>query len=310
MNQDAIGAGWLLAALDRFPFAGYGLLAALLVVAVLGVVALSLSRAARERDSRTERRVVAERELELRRETYLPAAEALAHAQEFIAKYPQLELDREASRVLVDHLAGALGRVQLVGSERVLKACSAASSEFTNAFLSLTAKRRPLAELSEEIEHLDQRVAQLGYERDQLLGNLTRMAGDSVDDAGSMWTDANLRFDRLHREVSAALDQRRERQKERARLRRTLDKDAAQHALRLLKLAVPAYLAMRRELELPLDEEEYRAIAQQQIRNLERQIEKLGPRRQGEAERRAAAPAKPAAASPETRLKVALRNSG
>lgn len=90
-----------------------------------------------------------------------------------------------------------------------------------------------------------------------------------------MWNDLNLRFDKLHRQIAAALDERAAKLAARNQLRHELAFQAARCSLKLAKLAVPAYLAIRAELQMPIDEDEYRSLAHSNIGELEHAVSRL-----------------------------------
>jgi chromosome segregation ATPase len=191
----------------------------------------------------------------------------------------------------------------------------AVATEFTNSYLALAARRQPIAALKAEIEALTDRIEQLSVERDHQLSAITRMAGAEADEQ-SVWNDMNLRFDRLHRELSAALDQRKSKQAQRTQLEHEFMLEAAQASLRLAKLAVPAYLALRDELHLDIDEAQYRAAAQKNIGEIERHLKNLAqPQGANKAARDKAQPRREPVIKMdepvhEKRLRMVLKRSG
>jgi len=300
-----------------------------LALFVIAVVALAVGlgaradRNARRQIERDHQRQAAERAQALRREVYLPAAEAIARAQELIAKLPGLDLSREAAQAVIDQVAGALGRVHLVGSEETLRATTAVSAEFSAAYLALAAKRRPITELQNEIDGLDVKVRHLSYERDQLMASITRMAGDGMEQHAALWSDMNLRFDKLHREIANLLNRRGDKVGALSAAQHAYALEAAQHALKLSKLAVPAYLALRAELGMAIDETGYRLLSQRAISEIERQYQQLAgpvqapprpaadPAKQPAAAADGAAEPRPAGTEQphETRLRMVLKKN-
>jgi hypothetical protein len=253
-------------------------LAVALVALCAGVWLTHWQRRNEERaGEREDERRGAESTLALRREVYLPAAEAIARAQDFLGKYPGKDWAREEGSVVLDYLNGALGRVQVIGTERAIQASMAVATEFSISFLTLTGRRRPINEIDQEIEHIDSKVAHMSYERDQLLGRITRASSEGLEGQG-IWNDLNLRFDKLHRQIAATLEERAQKVAERGRLKHELAVQAAQCSLKLAKLAVPAYLAIREELSMPIDEEAYRTLAHSNIGELEHAVRRLGTR--------------------------------
>ncbi|MCO4321601.1 hypothetical protein [Aliidiomarina quisquiliarum] len=216
-----------------------------------------------------------ERDFLLRRDVYLSAAEAIARAQEFLTKTAGLDLNRQAASQVVDHVVGALGRVHLVASERTLKATMAFSTELDLAYIDLMARKQPLVILQNEIESLDRKISQLAYERDNLLASLTRLASDEPEQHGSIWSEMNLRFDKLHRDISKLGTERCDKVATLARLRREFSSNSAKSSLKLAKLGIPLYLAFRAELGLPLDELDYRGLATQNFAEIEKALRLL-----------------------------------
>lgn len=282
------------------------LLAGLLGLAAV-LVFLRADQTERRRIERNFQQQAADREFALRREVYLPAAEAIARAQDFLGKFPRLDMSRDQAQVVVDHIVGALGKAQLVASETSVQAVMAVASEFTSSYLALAARRQPLAKLAAELADLDKAIEHLAVERDHLLANLTRLSGDSAADKGGQWSDMNRRFDKLHREIGSLLGQRKDKLGQRAAAEHELELEGVQSALRLAKLSVPAYLALREELKLDLDESHYRALAQRSIGELERCLNAL---RQPRAERQRREPVIPPQPAGNTELQVALKHSG
>lgn len=314
--------------LERFLHHAWSLLASLqaldylmLLAGLIGVAAvlvfLRADQTERRRIERDFQQRAADREFALRREVYLPAAEAIARAQDFLGKFPRMDMSRDQAQVVVDHIVGALGKAQLVASEASVQPVMAVATEFTSSYLALAARRQPLTKLAAELADLDKAIDHLAVERDHLLANLTRLAGDSAADKGGQWSDMNQRFDKLHREIGGLLGQRKDKLAQRAAAEHEFELEGAQSALRLAKLSVPAYLALRDELRLELDESQYRAMAQRSIGEIERNLSVLKqPRAERQPGRKDGSvsvrrePVIPPEPAHDTQLRVALKRGG
>lgn len=288
--------------------------AALLSVAVVFLF-MRADQTARIQMERELRQGMDEREAMLRKEVYLPAAEAIAQAQDFLGRLPAADMARDQLRLVAAQVAGALGRAQLVASEASMRPLSAVTAELTKSQLGLLARRQPLDRLKVELEELDRSIAHLAVERDHLLASLTRCAADTGADQNIAWHEVNARFDKAHREISSLLGQRKDRQALKSRLEHELSLEAIQSALRLTKLALPAYMALRDELRLDTPESEYRVMAQRSISEIERHLQTLLEPERKRADRGAAQPeppgpktAPPSHAEDGPKLKVVLKN--
>jgi hypothetical protein len=271
-DPDLLMVANVLAWLSALPLFVHVLLAAAVIALIGAAIYSGTSRAARSRAERDHHQRVDEREFALRRDLYPAAAEAIARAQDFLARFPGGDLSKEAAQAMIDQVMGALGRVHLVASESTLKATMALAHAFNAAYLELTQKRQPLVELQNEIDSLGGKISHLSYERDQLLASITRMSGDGMDQHAGIWGDMNMRFDKLHREIANLTGERSDKIARLTRMRRELAVEGTQASLRLAKLGVPAYLALRQELGMPVEEMEYRTLAQRNIAALEQRL--------------------------------------
>ncbi|RFA29982.1 hypothetical protein CAI21_09225 [Alkalilimnicola ehrlichii] len=215
-----------------------------------------------------------QRSQQLKRDVFLPAAEAMARAQDFLGKFPGKNWTKEEGSVVVDYLNGALGKVNVVGGEHAIRTTMAVATEFSMGYMTLTTRQRPIWDLEQEVEGVDSKISHMAYERDQLLAQITRVAGEGMQEQG-IWNDLNLRFDRLQRQITGALDERTRMMRERNRLKHELALEAAKSSLKLAKLTIPAYLAIRDELDSPIDDDEYRILAHSSIDELEEAVRRL-----------------------------------
>jgi hypothetical protein len=291
----------------------------LIFAVLLGVAVVFLfmraDQTARIQMERELQQSMGEREAMLRKEVYLPAAEAIAQAQDFLGRLPAADVARDQLRLVAAQVAGALGKAQLVATDASMRPLVAVTAELTKSQLGLPARRQPLDRLKVELEELDRSIAHLAVERDHLLASLTRCAADTGADQNIVWHEVNARFDKSHREISSLLGQRKDRQALRSRLERELSLEAIQSALRLAKLALPAYLALRDELRLDTPESEYRIMAQRSISEIERHLQTLLEPERKHAERIVAQPepqrpelVPPGRAEEGPKLKMVLKN--
>lgn len=258
-----------------------------------------------------------ERELALRKEVYLPAADAIGRAQDFLSKFPGVDLAQGEAQAVIDHVLGALGKAQLVASEASLRPVMTLASEFSNSYVTLAAKQQPLSQLKVEISELNEAIHHLALERDHLLAHLTRLAADNDSEQINLWRDMNQRFDKLHREIGSLLGKRKDKTARLAKQEHELIVESHQSALRIARLGVPAFLALRDELRLEIDEVQYRAEAQHHIGEIERSLNALAePKKERPALRRVESrrPRREPVIEPlETsggQLKAALKGSG
>src|SRR5699024_5308346 len=94
---------------------------ALILATVLGMAVVFLflraDQTARLQASRSLQQNLNEREAQLREEVYVPAAEAIAQAQNLLGDIPATDMACDQVRQIASQVSGALGKAQLVVSE-------------------------------------------------------------------------------------------------------------------------------------------------------------------------------------------------
>jgi hypothetical protein len=202
-----------------------------------------------------------EREMALRREVYLPLAETIAHAFAWLGTVTTRKLTEAEEAPELIRVTAGVAKVQLVGSIPTLTAVAAFQTALTQAYLQATIGRIPLSALKSEIASIDQRVARYGADRDQALELMKgfNLRGD---------TDTRLRkvindqFEFAGKQVAQLLDEREEVNRKHSVLSLQLTQESVAQYIQTAKLLLPAIVAIRKELDLGLDEVGYAALVE------------------------------------------------
>jgi hypothetical protein len=237
-----------------------------------------------------------ERTMSLRREVYLGAAEALAHANALVGRMADIENDQ---RVLGEEFAADLAKVakvHIVGSRATVQAVMDYVNALAPGFIELAAKRGPLmvrkSGIAQEQTFIDAALA----ERKRFTAMLQQLNLDGVTDKSKR--DAilaqNAIATKTHESHIAA-------QGELWRLQLEGIFDIVRHSLALAdkvtRLLPPAILAVRSEMDLPLDAAWYASLWEEQLANVravtERLLESLREQSAGAAPKTPPAPAPP-----------------
>jgi hypothetical protein len=181
-----------------------------------------------------------ERAMSLRREVYLEAAEALAHANTLLGRMSDIENDQE---VLEQELAADLAKIakiHIVGSDRTIQAVMDYANALAPAVIELVAKRGPLmirkADIAERILAQSRMVTEARDSHVAAMGELWRLQTEGIFD--------------IVRHSLALVD-------------------------RVTRLLPPAILAIRSEMELPLAPHWYASLWIEQLANVRAVAERL-----------------------------------
>ena len=221
-----------------------------------------------------------ERNLNLRRDVYLAAMEAIATSVATIGRFGNLNIPSDELELILTDKSPAFSRVSIVGQEATIQAVATFSRELTGTFLRLSAKREKLSWLMQRLAGVEQKIAQVLREQEHTRAQL---------DACSIAEPRDESAEHALRKTLALQQQRLEawRAEEMELTRQTfpgqmsLVRDSIVESAALERLLVPLISLIRAELELPFDAEVYARIIeeghQQVIDYLDAYIEDFAP---------------------------------
>jgi len=226
-------------------------------------------RLAHETDQRDR-----ERTMSLRREVYLEAAEALAHANTLLGRMSDIENDQ---KVLGEELAtdlAKIAKIHIVGSDRTIQAVMDYANALGPAVIELVAKRGPLLIRKADIAHQQTFIDVALAERKRFTAMMQQLNLDGVNDQSKR--ERILAQSRIateaHESQIAAMG-------ELWRLQMEGIFDIMRHSLalvdRVTRLLPPAILAIRSEMELPLAPHWYASLWIEQLANVRAVTERL-----------------------------------
>lgn len=203
---------------------------------------IQLAHDAREHDR--------ERQMQLRRDVYLPASDAVVSIMSAMSKFINLDIHEEELTGVLEANGPPLQRVQMVASEETVRAVSAAQRDSAPMFMRLIAMRIPLrlrkADMDRDVEMMKRYVSETS-------ATVALLNEPQSPDAASIARVAKLkaRLSSIHQERTACL----------GRIE-TLGAEVLKQSLEYLEhvadaignmsaVWTPAIIAIRAELEVP-----------------------------------------------------------
>jgi hypothetical protein len=249
MDAVAVVAEWSRAFRSLLPDAAWGVLLGAVATLVATLVSnRHARRQLREQLAHDARQAERARLMQLRRDVYLPAAEAITDMFQVIAKLSNPDTDEAA--IDVSRFGGTIAKLQMVAGSDAVRLVSMLSTEIGATVLSLTNRRVPLRLL-----RADSAIANTWYERyvretEEYLEMMKQfnLAGNTDQ---HQWNriKRNLDFSQQHAE-----EQRIKRDSlvaQQLRLHGEYVKDSFSEFKRLYALVAPALTAIRAELGMP-----------------------------------------------------------
>lgn len=213
-----------------------------------------------------------ERDMALRREVYLKSAEALAHAQEYLAAFSREELPTAQHEALIKGIGGDLNKVHIVGSLPTVEAIVGANEFFVRSVANLSVESLPVKRLREEIKGEDAVIESAGSRRDEALMRMREMDRAQNTDS-AFWAIQNQMLAEAQAAIEGAIDRTRALKEQLAGCEAALLRNGADAGIAFGALVVRANLMIRRELELPLDAEAYLGLMERSQESLVRDVD-------------------------------------
>lgn len=213
-----------------------------------------------------------EREMMLKRDVYLRSAEALAHAQEYLATFARGGLDIEQHEALIKGIGADLNKVHIVGSLPTVQTIVTANEFFVHAVADLGMARLPVKRLRDAIQDEEHLIEAAAGRREEALAHLREM--DRSHATGTaFWTVQNQVLGEAQSAAESAFERLRQLKTDLSIQESTLLKRSASASIAFGALVVKANLAIRRELELPLDADAYLGLMERSQEVISRDVD-------------------------------------
>ena len=203
-----------------------------------------------------------EREMSLRKDVYLTAAEAVSAGMIAVGRFADLEIPNDKLTAGYLDKAPAIAKIHVIAKEATARAVTNFSTELSATFLLLFARRLPLLEHKRQIDFLRGQIDTGLKEQLRILELQKQHNLDGLQN--------QHRWDLLQRNFEVEVE----------RVNRTIEEADARAAMlypnqlqymeecvaetrKLGRLLVPVIISVRNELELPIDEAEYRKLLEE-----------------------------------------------
>jgi len=203
-----------------------------------------------------------DRELSLRKDVYMSAAEAIWAGLNAVGRFGDFEIPNNKVTEAYIEKSPAIAKVHVIANEQTARAQTNLVSELNATYMRLFAKRVPLIAQKEQISNLQQQINSLTREETQMLELMKKYNLDGVIDQ-RRWNVIEGHFKFAHDRIA-------EISKQHAALLADLSvkqtryiKECIDEIKRLNRLVVPVIVAARTELEMPINEAAYMELIEE-----------------------------------------------
>lgn len=205
-----------------------------------------------------------EREKNIKKEVYLQAVEALTRAQQVVINLPNLNIDELKITSGMANDSGLIAKVQIVGSEKTVKAVTTIMSSIGTAILEFMLERGILVERKNKIELLEGERSKAQGEIERYISIMKNLNLEGNQDK-RLWAtiNHNVEFETQQRDKFAQIidDLRKVQNKEHLEF----VQKCMNRFFEITSLLPDAVLAVREELNLEISNEAYLDIFSKNI---------------------------------------------
>lgn len=197
-----------------------------------------------------------EREMSLRRDVFIPAADAVSRLQNILGIMFDLNAQDKAINDSFREATATLSKVQVVGGDATVRAVAVYLLEYQTTYVDLLFERAALMQLKMRSDALHQII-------DRALADQTRwtqaMQQANVEEKTSpqLWGVLEMNFDTATKQFNERTAERAALNLDLGRRQVALADRGIQKVRALTKFITPMLLAVRDELELPIDKDAY-----------------------------------------------------
>lgn len=249
--------------LDRVPATFWGVIAGSFFT-LLGVFLSNRAQAHRLEQQLEHDRTLKneERLLALRRDVYLPAAEAVSAGMMLVGRFSDLSISQE--KLLGDwtEKSPAIAKANLIAEDPTVEALAKFNTELGALLFRLLSIRIPLSGKQQHANFLLEQVNRFSAERDRMIEMLKEMnLSGAFDERRQAVIDSNFQFNQKridevlleHEQLTSTLFEE----------QMQFSKECQRAAAELTKLLVPLLACVRAELKLPFDAKTYQRVTEE-----------------------------------------------
>jgi len=242
------------------------LFATLLGVTVAGAISFLNTQKQLRHDAEQRDR---DRKMNLRRDVYLEAAEAIGRAQGMLASFSRDDLSLSEIIDIAQENPGALNKAQIVADEETVKALVGFGKFVTRKLVDLLTLRLALQHIREELSARRENIAHLEAEQANLASAFRgqQIRSDLVDYFLLKFRENGERLQTLRDEIGHLLDQE-------SFSIRELGRATVQTTLESQVEVGKINIAIRREVEMPLDSGNYLALLKELATEVQPEVDR------------------------------------
>lgn len=224
----------------------------------------------------TTRQQKTDRLMQMKRDVYLAAAEGLAEAQSALFRFANTNVPFNKLGEFGASQPGWGYKLNLVASIETIEALSRANGLLGSAYFDLLRRRNLLQQSDDHIQITNQQIEQVKSYQEQMRALIESLTSETPTEASALraeWAASN--FVSAQQDLGQMVFQLETQIDRRWSFQRDLFKVTVQHYREYQLALAAALVALRREIDLPIDFDRYERVARTHAEHVEHEISKL-----------------------------------
>lgn len=215
-----------------------------------------------------------ERELSLRKEVFMDAADAVSAGINAVGNFANLDLPEDKLTFSYLEKSSAIAKVYVISQTGTVKAVDSMIWELNAIYMRLMAKRIPLMAQKQQIAVMQKQIAGFEQERDRML-ELLKQYNISGEVDSRKWSMIEQNFTFEAKRIDETIKEQSKSAFQLASDQIALMRECIEETKKLNRLLTPVIKAVRVELEMPFDEVGHAAVIEENIIKQERSVEEF-----------------------------------
>ena len=213
-----------------------------------------------------------ERELTIKKEVFMDAAEAISTGINAVGNLANLDIHEDKLNSAFIEKSSAIAKVYVISQTDTIKTIDSMVSELSAIYMRLLAKKIPLLIEKQQIDFIQKQKADFEQLRDRML-EMMRQYNITGESDPRKWSVLGQNYDFEAKRIDDKIKEYSERGVKLYLDQISFMRECIEETKKLRLLHIPVIKAVRAELELPFDENRYSAIIEENIMKQERSVE-------------------------------------
>lgn len=193
-----------------------------------------------------------EREMSLRRDVYLPAADGIAKLQEYLKSYSSVSISATDRGEIIRNVWGTFNKIAIIGSIETIEV-------FNKIFLRFSELDAPLLLKDTELYQIDLELDLITKNKEQLVAQIEQnwkvLNSGNVEYNSREYAELEKEIETIKKSIQGLSDEIKRKRLYQNDLRFYVVEEISHAVAEIEELMAEANIAIRREINLPLDDE-------------------------------------------------------